>query len=159
MIVEKNKILHCINFERHVTNRCGSDAGGLDYWNRTHATHLAPWWRKKFDGSETQDFCRKHNIALQLVPGRNHLLPCRVEGAIRIPQSHTRVPLKQSGCLLPFERMTYHFTKKRNTLLARKEVRGTSTTVSECMRPVGVSNHQRAIAVPLEWSTHDSDFT
>ena len=55
---------------------------------------------KEFVGSEMRDFCRKHNITLQLVPAYNHLLQCRVEGAIRITKSHTRVALKQSGCPL-----------------------------------------------------------
>ena len=46
---------------------------------------------KEFVGSEMRDFCRKHNITLQLVPTYNHLLQCRVKGAIRITKSHTRV--------------------------------------------------------------------
>ena len=37
---------------------------------------------KEFVGSEMRDFCRKHNITLQLVPAYNQLLLCRVEGAI-----------------------------------------------------------------------------
>jgi len=57
---------------------------------------------KEFVGSEMRDFCRKHNIRLQLVPAYNHLLQCRVEGAIRMTKSHTRVALKQSGCPLRF---------------------------------------------------------
>ena len=57
---------------------------------------------EEFVGSKMRDFCRKHNITLELVPAHNHLLQCQVEGAIRIPQSHTRVTLKQSGCLLRF---------------------------------------------------------
>jgi len=57
---------------------------------------------KEFVGSEMRDFCRKHNITLQLVPAYNHLLQCRLEGAICMTKSHTRVALKQSGCPLRF---------------------------------------------------------
>jgi len=105
---------------------------------------------KEFVGSEMRDFCRKHNITIQLVPAYNHLMQCRVEGAIRIKNSHTRVALKQSGCPLRFSgRGTKDFTKNRNTLWARKEANGTLTTAFERMQPVGVSNNRRAIAVPF----------
>ena len=57
---------------------------------------------KEFVGSEMQDFWRKHNITLQLVPAYNHLLQCWLEGAIRITKSHTRVALKVIGCPLRF---------------------------------------------------------
>jgi len=57
---------------------------------------------KEFVGSEMRDFYRKHNITLQLVRAYNYLLQCRVEGAICITKSHTRVALKQSGCPLRF---------------------------------------------------------
>jgi len=71
----------------------------------------------EFVGSEMRDFCRKH----QLVPAYNHLLQCRVEGAIRITKLHTRVALKQSGCPLRFRaRATEDFIKKRHTLFALK---------------------------------------
>ena len=105
---------------------------------------------KEFVGSEIRDFCRKHNITLQLVPAYNHLLQCQVEGAIRITKSHTRVALKQSACPLHFwGRATKDFIKKRNTLWARKEANGTLTTAFERMQPVGVSNNRRTIAVPF----------
>ena len=58
---------------------------------------------KEFVGSEMRDFCRKHNITLQLVPAYNQLLQCRVEGAIRITKSHTkRCILVYSQCILIF---------------------------------------------------------
>jgi len=105
---------------------------------------------EEFVGSEMRDFCRKHNITLQLVPAYNHLLQCQVEGTIRITKSHTRVELKQSRCPLRFwGRATKDFIKKRNTLWARKEANGTSTTAFERVQPVGVSNNRRAIAVPF----------
>ena len=105
---------------------------------------------KEFFGSEMRDFCRKHNITLQLVPAYNHLLQCWVEGVIRITKSHTRVALKQSRCPLRFwARSTNDFTKKRNTLWARKEADGTLTAAFERMQPVGVCNSWRAIAVPF----------
>jgi len=105
---------------------------------------------KEFVGSEMRDFCRKHNITLQLVPAYNYLLQCWVEGAIRITKSHTRMALKQSGCPLCFwVRATKDSIKKSNTLYARKEADGTLTTVFERMQPVGVSNNRRTIAVPF----------
>jgi len=97
---------------------------------------------KEFVGSEMRDFGRKHNITLQIVPAYNHLLQSRVEGAIRITKSHTRVVLKQNGCPLRFlGRVTKDLIKKRITLWARKEVNGTLTTAFERMQPVGVSNN------------------
>jgi len=75
---------------------------------------------KEFVGSEMRDFCCKHNITLQLVPAYNHLLQCRVEGAIRIRKSHTRVALKQSGCPQRFwGRAKKDFIKKKKTLTKR----------------------------------------
>jgi len=81
---------------------------------------------KEFVGSEMRDFCRKHNITLQLVPAYNHLLQCRVEGAIRITKSHTRVALKQSGCPLRFWwRATKDFTRSGHAkrLMALEQLR------------------------------------
>ena len=57
---------------------------------------------KEFVGRDMQDFCRKYNITLQLLPAYNHLLQYLEEGAFRMNKSHTRVALKQSGCPLRF---------------------------------------------------------
>jgi len=91
-------------------------------------------------------------VQYQLVPAYSHLLLCRrVEGAICTSESHTRVALKQSGCLLPFwGRATKNFARKRNTLCACNAAMGTLATVFERMQPAGVSNNRRTIAVPFE---------
>jgi len=46
---------------------------------------------KELVGSEMRDFCRKHNITLQLVPAYNHLLQWQLEGVIRLTKLNTRV--------------------------------------------------------------------
>jgi len=60
------------------------------------------------------------------------------------------VALKQSGCPLRFWGLaTKDFIKKRNALWTRTEGNGKVTTAFERMRPVGVSNNHRSIAVPF----------
>jgi len=72
---EKYNILRCIIFDRQVSNRCSSNDGGLNYRHRTRAARtlrLDGASAKEFVVSEVRDFCRKHNITLQLVPAYNH---------------------------------------------------------------------------------------
>jgi len=152
MLVEKNTEYYAASTskDRSVTGTVSM----LEDWI-TETGHVPCTLRldgaKEFVGSEMRDFCRKHNIKLQLVPAYNHLLQCRVEVVIRIIKSHTRVALKQSGCPLRFRaRTTKDFIKKINTLWARKEADGTVTTAFERMQPVGVCNNRLAIAVPFE---------
>ena len=143
MIVEENTEYYAAS-----TSKDRSAAGAvamLEDWI-TETGHVPRTLRldgaKEFAVSEMRDFCRKHNITLQLVSAYNHSLQCRVEGAIRVTKSHTRVALKQSGCPLRFwGRATEDLINKRNTLWAHKEANGTLTTAFERMQPVGVSDN------------------